>query len=154
MWERDEMPLTIRRESALHHPNGAVVVSEAVSENDRSIVIVRMSDADDATQQANCDEALRILSSQEAPFAVIIDMRGVTKYPATQRKMYADVRTQLQPIYARLHRLTVYVAENDLQRGFVTAVGWRVHAGPGSGRVFTLDFEEAWRLCSGALRAR
>jgi hypothetical protein len=59
--------------------------------------------------------------------------------------MYASVRGRLRAVYALHHRLTIYVAKDSFQRGFVTAVGWKAEPAEHSGRMFTEDLDEARR---------
>jgi hypothetical protein len=127
-------------------------VRERVLPNKRVIVVVHMMTADDAEQADYAERVYKVIKSQLTPFAVIIDMRDITDYPATQRQLYADVRERLRDVYARLHRLTVYVVKSDYQRGIVTAVGWKAQASATSGRTFTDDLADAHRLCEAALK--
>ncbi len=135
-------------------PRGKRALHEMVLPGGRTIVCISMIDSSDTEQQTFANEAYRTLSSQLLPFAVIMDMRSLTSYPATQREQYAEIREKLRSVYeARRHRLTVYLIDSDLQRGFVTAVGWKASASDTSGRTFVKEWSEAFRLCKEALSA-
>jgi hypothetical protein len=119
--------------------------------NGRPIIVVTLTILPDAVQQAVNEDTVRLICAQRNPFAVIMDLRRLTEYPASQRQMYAEARERLRPTYERFHRLTVYLVANQKQRGFVTAVGWKAQPSPGSGKVFTETWEDSIRLCDDAL---
>jgi hypothetical protein len=113
----------------------------------RVVISIRMAECTVAEQQAFSDRIVKVISDQLGHFAIIMDMRALRNYPPTHREIYAKAREKLRPVYAR-HALTVYVVENDIQRGFVTAVGWKATAATSSGRTFTPDWRSAFTLCT------
>jgi hypothetical protein len=111
------------------------------------VIAIRMSDSTEAEQRAFSDRIVRTISGQPGPFAVIMDMRALCNYPPTHREIYAKAREKLRPVYVN-HALTVYLVENDVQKGFVTAVGWKATAAASSGKTFTRHWHEAFALCA------
>jgi hypothetical protein len=128
-------------------------IRELLSSDSGSIWAVTLAEQNDVEFRKSVDLIRTTLLAQTAPFAVIMDLRQMSQFPPTQREMYASVREQLRLVYAKYHRLSVYVANTTLQRGFVTAVGWKAQAAEHSGRIFTEDFEQARAHCWQALIA-
>ena len=113
----------------------------------KAVITIRMAECTEAEQQAFSDRIVKVISGQVGQFAVIMDMRSLRNYPPTHRDIYARARERLRPVYAR-HALTVYVVENDVQKGFLTAVGWKATASATSGRTFTRDWRSAFTMCT------
>lgn len=132
-------------------PAGKPSVLETVLPGGKTVVCITLADMSNEEQQAFAEECYRVLSSQILPFAVIMNFRHMTDYPARQREKYAEVRERLRAVYESKHKLTVYLIDSDKQRGWVTAVGWKAHASATSGRIFTRDWQHAFELCKQAL---
>jgi hypothetical protein len=113
----------------------------------RVVIAIRMAECSDAEQQVFSDRIVKIIGGQVGPFAVIMDMRALRSYPPTHREIYAKAREKLRPVYGN-HALTAYVVDSDIQKGFVTAVGWKAAAAATSGRTFTRDWRSAFALCT------
>jgi hypothetical protein len=128
------------------------VVVETSAGRGRNIVTVRLINLPDEEQQRASDMVVASFLRQKAPFAVIMDLRALTSYPTTQREMYARGRLIVRDVYKAHHRITVYVVNDDKQRGFLTAIGWQVPSTRNSGpRLYTDSMDEAVAQCRRAL---
>lgn len=116
-----------------------------------TILSVSMVDSKNSEMEAFSESAYHVFASQTRPFSVIVDLRGLHEYPANQREMYANVRQRMRILWDQYHRLTVYIATSDKQRGFVTAVGWKAAASAASGRTFVEQWYDAYELCQRSL---
>jgi len=120
-----------------------------------NILTITFVDLTDEDRQTACHIAEKHLNGFNRPFAVVMDMRGLTQQmPPIQRAMYAAAREAVRANYARHHTLTVYVLRDAAQRGALTAIGWLARAEKSSGRVFVDSVSEALRLCQAALNER
>jgi hypothetical protein len=142
-------------EKAKAHAPPPAVVREVSVGRDRSIVIVTLTNLSDAEQQRASDLVRDCIAAKKAPFAVIMDLRLLSDYPATQRDMYARGRESVRGVYQTFHRITVYVVDDERQRGFLTAIGWKVPSTPNARpRVFSSDLADAQRQAVAALTDR
>jgi hypothetical protein len=114
----------------------------------RKIVIVTLTNLPDLEQQRATDEIVAAFLRQQAPFAVIMDLRALSSYPPTQRDMYAKGRVLVRDVYKAYHRVTVYIVQDEIQRGYLTAIGWQVPSTKNSGpRIYTNDLKAAEAKC-------
>jgi hypothetical protein len=119
------------------------------------IVLVTMVNRSDEEQRDASDLVIEAFLRQRAPFAVIMDLRALSSYPATQREMYAKGRVLVRDVYKAYHLITVYLVKDERQRGFLTAIGWQVPSTRNSGpRVYTEDLNDAEAKCREVLTAR
>jgi hypothetical protein len=119
-----------------------------------SLLVFRFTNRTDEDQQRWMDAGTDELNSMAEPFALIMDMRDLTKMSVRQRTHYAASRGRLRSTYETYKVLTVYVVRERLTRGFMTAVGWIQQPLPTSGRKFCETIEEAQQLCLEALEGR
>jgi hypothetical protein len=126
-------------------------VTELILPGGNAIFSIEIVDGSDAEHWALAEYVRELLSARTRPFAIIVDIRRLTHYPASQRRAYAFVRERLREVYERLHVMTAYVSDTDAQRGFLTAVSWTAKASGGGGRQFTSEWQGAYDLCKSAL---
>jgi hypothetical protein len=119
--------------------------------NGTTLIVNRFSDRSDIDQNRWMEASTDEMCAMKEPFALIQDMRDLTKMSPIQRAHYATLRERLQPVYAKYKVLTVYVVRDPQQRGFLTAIGWISSPSTTSGRQFCETLEEATRLCLDAL---
>lgn len=78
----------------------------------------------DAEFRAYLDETTRIMITRKSPTVTIVDSRGSSRVPPSQRKMQADWINQYSNLLAKWSLGTAFVIDSPLVRGALTAIFW------------------------------
>jgi hypothetical protein len=119
--------------------------------NGTAVLTFTFRDRSDDEQIAWMEQATLLMLRQITPFAMIMDMRALTKMSAKQRAQYATDRSRVRDVFERHKVVTVYVYRDNVQRGFLTAIGWIAQPSATSGREFRESLEDARHFCLNAL---
>jgi hypothetical protein len=119
--------------------------------NGTAVLIFTFRDRPDDEQIAWFKQASELMLKQTTPFAIIMDMRWLTQMSAKQRAQYATERSRVRAVFAMHKVVTVYVFRDNVQLGFLTAIGWIAEPSATSGREFRESLEEAKHFCLTAL---
>lgn len=80
--------------------------------------------ASDDEVQEFCGVLETFWRNVDGPVATLFDCRRVTMATASQRRLFADLQTRLEPVFARKLAGAAFVINRPIVRGILTAIFW------------------------------